>query len=131
MKLSQKYRERQRRVSRAVQLYRSDMQRGMNAELVAATVHQLYQRTVWPVTYKMLNSIGTKRRGNLEVRVGYQQRNKRAPYSKYRLAMTGRGGNEKRGYYDKTMKPGEEILNPIRRMSQRLGRSAQRKILGW
>lgn len=129
--LSQKYRARQRRVSRATTLYRSDMQRGMTAQLVSATVHQLYQRTVWPVTYKMLNSIGTRRRGNLEVRVGYQQRNRRAPYSADRLAMTGRGGAPGIGYYDKTMKPGEEIRDPIRRIARGLGRLAQRKILGW
>lgn len=130
MLLSQKYRARAARVPRASQLYRSDMSRGMIASLVSATVHQLYQRTVWPVTYKMLNSIGTRRTGNVELRLGYQQRNKAAPYSKYRLKMEGQGGNEKLGFYDKTMKPGEEIHEPIQQLSNRLGSLAQKKIIG-
>lgn len=130
MKLSQKYRQRAARVSHTTQLYRSDMSRGMIAKLVSATVHQLYQRTVWPVTYKMLNSIGTRRTGNVELRLGYQQRTKAAPYSKYRLKMEGQGGNAQLGFYDKTMNPGDEIRNPIRLLGHRLGRLAQKKIIG-
>lgn len=130
MKLSDKYRERAARVPRAAQLYRSDMSRGMIASLVSATVHQLYQRTVWPVTYKMLNSIGTRRTGNVELRLGYQQRNKAAPYSARRLKMTGIGGSKKLGYYDKTMNPGSEIHNLIRGLNRQLGRLAQKKIIG-
>lgn len=132
MKLSQKYQQRAARVSRTTQLYRSDMSRGMIAKLVSATVHQLYQRTVWPVTYKMLNSIGTRRTGNVELRLGlgYQQRTKAAPYSAKRLKEEGQGGNAKRGFYDKTMKPGDEIRDPIRLLGHRLGRLAQKKIIG-